>query len=207
MALLALAFIIDLPGGSLLIIHNGTPPMVTHKKRLPGMSSKQRSYSTMNPLRHDDDDAKATITDSLSVMMNQERTTYACNDYLDTTKTHQVCSNPAAKITVRDCQRVIDWCYEIIDQCHLNREIMAVAMNLADRFMCTRTKCSNEMLHHRGQYQRLVITALYVAVKMNEPILFSSADFAAVTHETYTATELEEMEQTLLTTLEWRCCC
>ena len=169
------------------------------------MSSKQRSYSTMNPLRHDD--AKAAITDALSVMMKQERTTYACHDYLTAPKTHQASSNtPKITITTSDRQRVIDWCYDIIDQCHLNRETMAVAMNLADRFMCTQTKRSNEILYHRGQYQLLIVTALYVAVKMNEPILFSSADFAAVTHDTYTATELEAMEQTLLTTLEWRCC-
>ena len=153
-------------------------------------------------------DAKTAIADVLLVMMNQERTTYACNDYLNTTKTqtaHQASIN-TPMITASDRQRVIDWCYDIIDQCHLNREIMAVAMNLADRFMCIPSRQQIELLYHRGQYQLLIVTALYVAVKMNEPIVYSSADFAAVTHDAYTATELEEMEQTLLSTLEWRCC-
>ena len=158
----------------------------------------------MNPL-HRDDDAKAAITDALSVMMEQERTTYACHDYLCAT-TYQASSNTSTKITARDRQRVIDWCYEIIDQCHLNRETVAVAMNLADRFMHTPSTKRDELLYNRGQYQLLIITALYVAVKINEPTIFSSAHFAAVTHDTYTATELEAMEQSLLTTLKWRCC-
>ena len=71
------------------------------------MSSKQRSYSTMNPLRHDD--ARAAITDALSVMMKQERTTYACHDYPTAPKTHQASSNtPKITITTSDRQRVID---------------------------------------------------------------------------------------------------
>ena len=59
-------------------------------------------------------------------------------------------------------------------------------MNLADRFMCTPSAEQTELVYRRGQYQLLVITALYVSVKINEPITFLSADFAAVTHNTYT---------------------
>lgn len=182
-------------------------------------STKQSPATLQTVLNHHGytDDAKAAIKDTLSVMMKQERNTYACWDYLNAKKTNQastslhghsadVNTKQAKKITVSDRQRVIDWCYDIIDECGLNRETMALAMNLADRFMCTPSAEQAELLlYHRGQYQLLVITALYVSVKINEPTCISSNDFAEVTHNTYTKTELEEMEQTLLRGLKWRC--
>ena len=186
------------------------------------MPSTRRSSTKQSPaplttvLNHHEysDDAKAAIEDTLSVMMKQEHTTYACWDYLNAEQIDQASTSlhiaddeikQAKKITVSDRQRVIDWCYDTIDVCELNRETVAVAMNLADRFMCTPSAEQTELVYRRGQYQLLVITALYVSVKINEPTTFSSADFAAVTHNTYTKTELEEMEQTLLHGLGWRC--
>ena len=106
-------------------------------------------------------------------MKQERRTTYACHDYLNTTKTYQASINNMPNITASDRQRVIDWCYDIIDQCHLNRETIDVAMNLADQFCVPRQsvamRCCTIVVNISISSLQLCI----VAGKMNEPTTFS----------------------------------
>ena len=101
------------------------------------------------------DYASAIIADSLSLMMEQECTTYACLDYFET-KNNRLVEQEAIckedkKITPDDRQKVVSWCYDIVDQCQLNRETVALAMNMVDRFMYTSSLHPDKMLYHRGQ--------------------------------------------------------
>jgi hypothetical protein len=168
-----------------------------------------------------DDDA----ADSLSLMMEQERTTYSCLDYLnansanagevghaqDTPDCHGrlPCRSRADRITPDDRTKIVDWCYEIVDQCRFDRETVAAAMNIVDRFMSRgRTSSSQgpELLYDRHQYQLLAMTSLYISIKLHERTVFSSDDFSAASRGVYSTRDIEAMELRILHGLEWRIC-
>lgn len=163
--------------------------------------------SLPSSFRDGNDDATISTTESLSLMMEQDCTTYACHDYLNLFNNDDRLNslNIAEKITPVDRMRVVGWSYDIVDQCQLSRENVAMAMNMVDRYMSLNDN-PQDILYHRGQYQLLIITALYVSIKINESVTFPSSEFANVTHGMYSMKELEAMERRLLQGLNWRLC-
>mmetsp|Transcript_36244 Transcript_36244/g.76166 ORF Transcript_36244/g.76166 Transcript_36244/m.76166 type:complete len:359 (+) Transcript_36244:63-1139(+) len=158
--------------------------------------------------------------DSLSIMMKKECATYACSDYLNDRSSSRSRSsglNHEQKITPDDRSKLVDWCYEIVDRCRLDRESVAVAMDIADRFMCTivaqgsqgqgALQVQDSILYDRGQYQLLILTAIYISIKLNGQEILSSADFSAITHDSYSTEEIESMELKILHGLKWIICC
>mmetsp|Transcript_28432 Transcript_28432/g.61072 ORF Transcript_28432/g.61072 Transcript_28432/m.61072 type:complete len:338 (+) Transcript_28432:87-1100(+) len=157
----------------------------------------------------------ASSADSLTSMLEQECTTYSCHDYLchndddSSTSTsissiisqHSHCHN-SNRITPSDRMRIVDWCYDIVDKFQFDRETVAIAMNIADRFAST----NPATLRSRGQYQLVTITALYIAIKLNERSTFGSEDFTAASQGTYTVEDIEDMEIKILHGLSWRLC-
>ena len=89
-------------------------------------------------------------------------------------------------------------------------------MDMVDRFLFT-TSISNsaaadavkvvskEILRDQNKLQLLTITALYVAIKVNERVALSSDLFVEVCSRAYTVEEIEDMERVLLSGLSWRC--
>ena len=119
---------------------------------------------------------------------------YACRDYLNFSDCQNICPS--------DRMKLVDWCYDIVDTCLLSRETVAVAMNLVDRFMSTRV--CNKSQFCRSELQLVAVTALYISIKINERIPFSSQDFATMSQGTYSLEEIESMEIELLQAVEWR---
>ena len=66
-------------------------------------------------------------------------------------------------------------------------------------------RVSDEALTDQSKFQLLTITALYVAIKVNERVAISSELFAKMCLGAYTVEEIEDMERTLLSGLSWRC--
>jgi len=157
----------------------------------------------------------ALSADSLASMLEQECTTYSCHDYLcrgdddssdistsiSSISGHSHCHN-SDRVTPSDRMRMVDWCYDIVDQFQFDRETVAIAMNIADRFasMDPATMCS------QGQYQLVTITALYITIKLNERATFGSEDFAAASQGSYMVEDIEDMEIKMLHGLSWRLC-
>ena len=105
--------------------------------------------------------------DSLSVMIEQESSKhYSCSDYLSRNEKVES-GEQIQKITSDDRMMLVDWCYQIIDNWKLDRETVAIAMKIADRFMCTPD--ANDILHRRGMYQLVIMTSLYISIKIHEP--------------------------------------
>jgi len=157
--------------------------------------------------------------ESLSAMMESERTAYACRDYLrgggdgdqrrPTKFKNKRCrddpeSSRARGVTAADRTKIVDWCYAIIDQCEYSRETVAVAMNVVDRFMCLPS--SRDVLKDRTKYQLAAVTALYVANKLYEPVVLGSDGFSALSQGTYSVRDIEAMELRMLGALQWRLC-
>lgn len=80
-------------------------------------------------------------------------------------------------------------------------------MDMVDRFLSIPSNSTAEKaLRSPDLLQLIVVTALYVAIKLNERVVMSSSLFAEITRYVYTVEEIEDMERTLLSGLSWRCC-
>jgi hypothetical protein len=169
--------------------------------------------------------------DVLYAMIKQE-ITHSCRDYLnygeddgedeDCIREKQLTSNDHAsgsgqKLTAEDREQIVDWCYGVIDvlQFQLARSNVAVAMSIADRFMSNPNRLlinqftpylfsPQEIMYDRTMFQLLAVSALYIAIKINEQVIFSAEKFAEVTHDMYTVEEIEAMERAILECLAWK---
>ena len=160
--------------------------------------------------------------DSLYTMIMQE-VAYSCCDYLyNEDNSNEVrdefpngCDAPICqKITKDDRSKIVDWCYDVIDLCQLDRESVAIAMNIVDRFMSNPCPLPSseisphfshrEILYDRNRYQLLVVSALYIAIKVNERVIFSSEKLAAASRGLYSKESIEAMERTILACLHWK---
>ncbi|KAL7532472.1 hypothetical protein ACHAXR_009511 [Thalassiosira sp. AJA248-18] len=154
------------------------------------------NHSIYDSLSHD----SATAAESLSVMMQKEQTIYKSCDYL-----HPPMQDDTM-ITESDRTKLVDWCYSIIDHCEFERETVAIAMEMVDRFLSKPMSITQYMLCDRNQFQLLVMAALFIAIKTNEQVAFCSSDFAAMSHGMYSVDEIEAMELIILEGLSWRIC-
>ena len=165
--------------------------------------------------------------DVLYAMIKQE-ITHSCGDYLndgedeDCISEKQLTSNDHAsgsgqKLTAEDREQIVDWCYGVIDvlQFQLARSNVAVAMSIADRFMSNPNRLlinqftpylfsPQEIMYDRTMFQLLAVSALYIAIKINEQVIFSAEKFAEATHGMYTVEDIEAMERAILKCLAWK---
>ncbi|KAL7434408.1 hypothetical protein ACHAXH_003479 [Discostella pseudostelligera] len=167
-----------------------------------------------------------TVSETLSVMLQKERRRlYASCDYLGIIpQSSSFCSQeavildnddevePTTMITITEVDRtqLVDWCYKVIDLCNLERETVAMAMDMVDRFLSSNNSnktCEEDMaykvLRDRIQFQLLVVTALYVAIKTNEKTVFGSKLFSIISCDLYSISDIEDMELKLLSGLSW----
>lgn len=137
--------------------------------------------------------------DYLAVVIEKEHTIYKCkcNRYLD--------PHEPTIITADDRMSVVDWCYSVVDHCQFSRESVAIAMDMVDRYLSVPSETGDEALRDQYKFQLLAVTALYVAIKINEAVAMSSATLSEITHGAYTVEEIEDMERTLLSGISWRC--
>eukprot|EP00984_Skeletonema_dohrnii_P030818 scaffold22633_cov75-Skeletonema_dohrnii-CCMP3373.AAC.1 len=138
------------------------------------------------------------VADSLHAMIKRELTIYSCHE-------HNGYLNPSdpTMITADDRMKLVDWCYSIADHCQHSRNTVASAMEMVDRFLSTPSNSTDtarvayEAQRAQIKFQLLTITALYVAIKINENIVISSDLFADMcSSHTYivVAEDIEDMD-------------
>jgi hypothetical protein len=124
--------------------------------------------------------------DALSVMIQKEQSAYGCNDYLPV-------GNNDPEVATADARRLlVDWCFAIIDACNFQRETVSIAMNMFDRFLSIQSIESIVALQNQSELQLLAVSSLYIAIKINERVAFS------------TVQEIEVVEKIILKGLSWR---
>lgn len=141
-----------------------------------------------------------TSAESLSAMLQKERTTHRCRDYLRPTTREPL-------VAESDRRALVDWCYGIVDRIGLDREVVASAMGLADRFLSAPGAAADDArdaLRDRRRLQLIVLTSLYVAVKVRERAAYGSDFFAVASRGIYSAGDIEAAESTVLKGLGWR---
>jgi hypothetical protein len=143
-----------------------------------------------------------SVAESLSVMMQKEQTLYRSCDYLQ----QKPSATASLRLLVDENVRaeMVDWCYSFVDVCQFQRETVAVAMDMVDRFLSKSSLVSEAVLCDRIQFQLLTMTSLYVAVKTSENNTLGIEFFSSISCELYSIESIEAMERTLLHELSWR---
>ena len=176
-------------------------------------SQPQHQHSSLPPLPQ--------AAARLRVMLERERTAYACRDYLhDHGDDGGNCATPHAdadadggsatlhhhekRVTSADRAKLMEWCYDIVDRSHFRRETAAVAAHLVDRFMGTTSAAA--ALRDRSEFQLVALTALYVAAKMHERGAFGLQDAGLLSRGLYALENIAAMERKMLRALAWRLC-
>ena len=140
------------------------------------------------------------IGERLAVMREQEQTTYRVRDYLaDTVEIRKKANKPVDD----ECRvKMCEWCYQVVDFCKFRRETVLIGMSYLDRYLCTDKGL--EALCNRKQYQLAAMTALYIAIKLHEPLEMETSLLADLSRGCYNEMEFVDMEQTILSALEFR---
>jgi len=142
----------------------------------------------------------AEVADCLRTMRIQEETTYRIKDYLaDSAGIRKRASKPVDA----DCRiKMCEWCYQVVDFCKFRRETVGIGMSYLDRYLSTSD--GRSALCNRKEYQLAAMTALYVAIKLHEPLEMETSLLADLSRGCYNEMEFVEMEQVILLSLKWR---
>jgi len=159
----------------------------------------QSKIDAMMPTMEESNNYHDLVTDQIEVMMQQETKLYSCRDYC---KMHGW-GPKEARSFANDRKLMLQWSYNVIDFFNLERETAGIALCYSDRFLQNETR-GREFLDDTEKYQLLCIASLYTAIKIHEPASITPKAFAEISRDQYTAEELEETEQLLLDTLDWR---
>lgn len=139
----------------------------------------------------------ATSAHTLSAMMKKEQTVYKSSDYIP----HSL---PAYPVDAEARMLMVDWCYRVVDASHLDREMVAMTMEMVDRFLSkSEPSLATQFLNETVKFQLLVVTALYISIKVSGQVAMGSDFFAEISRGMYTQDEIEAMESTLLNGLSW----
>lgn len=149
------------------------------------------------------------IVDTIQAMRRQEDLNYMCRNCYEE---RNPMNHPSAKhrdtscssyevVTIQTRNVLCDWANKIIDFCTLDRETVEIAFSYVDRFVSTDFGC--DILQQSDKFQLLVVTSLYVAIKVHETVAISTSQFEKISRNTFTAKDVESMERILLEGLNW----
>ena len=140
------------------------------------------------------------VADRVAVMCMQEETQYRVHDYLAASVAMR---KQASKPVDEDCRvRMCEWCYQVVDFCKFRRETVGIGMSYLDRYLCTEEGI--DALCNRKTYQLAAMTALYIAIKIHEPLEMETSLLADLSRGCYKENEFVDMEQNILSALHFR---
>lgn len=137
---------------------------------------------------------------TVTIMMEKEQTVYKKRDYhlysiIDDTML------PKPTVTESDRLQIVDWCYELVDRLQYDRENVAMAMELTDRYLSSPSDDACKARHDRYHFQLIAMTALYTVIKTHTQLALGSDFFSAISE--YSINQIETTEMSLLRGLSW----
>ncbi|KAL7529833.1 hypothetical protein ACHAWF_003128 [Thalassiosira exigua] len=166
------------------------------------------------------------IVDRIAAMRLQESSSaYRCRDYIAeddaTARADAVarCGSPCSSAAPRRRRRregrtpvidrdsrakMVEWSMQVSDFCKFQRETVAMSMGYVDRFLGTSSPRARRALGDKKEFQLVAMTALYISVKLFEPVAMDAGLLAEISHGCYEEEEILEMEEEILRALSWR---
>lgn len=146
------------------------------------------------------------ILETLAILRQQEAR-YVAQDFLHQDNDQRtVASTASAPLHIdidEDCRdKMTAWCFQVSKFCKFQNESIEIAMSCLDRFLTTEQGAA--ALQDRTTYQLACMVCLYTAVKVHERTAISPAIVSALARDAYSPAQVEEMERTILSALQWR---
>ena len=142
------------------------------------------------------------ITDRIEGLLSQEKSaTYAINDYLRNFE-----ANVSEPVDASCRTKMIEWLYICVTALKIRRRVVPIAFSYVDRLLSSKddSDISKDIPEDRNKYQLVIITCLYIAVKLNEPEVLSPSILSQLSQGRYTEQDIEEEELRVLGALDWR---
>jgi lipoyl(octanoyl) transferase len=126
-------------------------------------------------------------------MRRQEETSYSyTSNYRPET------DDPDNRLNVVWREKICHWSYNVVDHFDLSREMVAISMNLFDRYMATLgNKCTGNMALLTS------LTTLHLAIKLHDSKKIKISTLANLSRGQFGPAHIEEMERTILSALGW----
>jgi len=148
------------------------------------------------------------VQDNIDVMKAclQQETDYQSEDYLsflsEVEDEESATTTKSSSIDEVCRQKMVEWCFKVVDYFDLPRRNVFVAMSCVDRFLST--ELGKEFLLDKKAYQLLCITCLHTTVKVHEPVEIALSSLITLCKGLYTEMQLKNMEQIVLSTIDWK---
>ena len=136
------------------------------------------------------------VADRLKSMRLQEDKSYFCTDYLK-----QISSPNMIDKICRN--KMLVWCLKGADFGLCRRETVVISMSYLDRFLSSGTPRATNAIKNRKDYQLASVTALYMAIKLFDPLKMSTADLVILCEKSFAAIDFAQMELDILSALNW----
>jgi len=140
------------------------------------------------------------VAEYIDVMRRQEEKYYSCPDYI--LANDDILHDAKTPVDDRCRVKMCTWCYQVVDFCQFRRETVSVGMSYLDRYLCTPE--GRSALTNRKLYQLVAMTALYIAIKINEPLEMETSLLSDLSRGCYVEMDFVQMEEELLKALGWR---
>ena len=159
----------------------------------------------------------SSTMETIQAMKRQEATEYQPRDYLGIMLRERPHQNRRNLADADFRTQMVIWCYNLVDLVELNRETVAIAMNVVDRFIAAkqeqhrRRRQQRKTPHNsvaytvnRRTFQLTTLAAVYLATKVHEPKSMDPGLLANISQGAYSASEIEAAELDILLTLDFR---
>lgn len=107
---------------------------------------------------------------------------------------------------VRNREKICGWLYDVVDQCDLSREIVAVAMSYLDRFIASiiMVVMSSTNAVNGYVYQLTALTAFYLSVKLHDHRPIRLERLVQLSSGRFSEEDVRAAELSMLQALKWR---
>lgn len=168
----------------------------------PILSLRMRSSRISLPSKQEQND----VVDRICIMLKQETSTYACQDYLlrqkletidNVTLSSDDCPELVNEVDTLCREKMCEWSYRVVDHFHASRNVASIAFAYLDRFV---DLCSCD----RHAFKLAAMTCLYMAMKLFNAREISMRSLAELSRGEFDMAHIAEMEGIILKTLSWR---
>lgn len=136
------------------------------------------------------------LIDTILSMRKQEQTNYAFRHYLRTTSSSTITEHTRELYEWRE--KICHWTYNVIDHFDLQRETVAISIDLFDRVIAVRgNKCDGDMA------LLVSLTTLYIAIKLHEKKKIKLCTLTQLSRGQFGPRDIEQMEMDILRDLTW----
>ncbi|KAL3826236.1 hypothetical protein ACHAXA_006264 [Cyclostephanos tholiformis] len=95
------------------------------------------------------------------------------------------------------------WLRQVQRQLDLSPDVVRIALSIFDRYLSSGRGGSDRALRNKSDFQLAAITAFYIAVKINEPVVLGIDMLLIVCRRAYTEDDFVSMEMDILSAINW----